>query len=144
MHLNSHTNMAPTEIRKRGRRKGKDEKDAIKAAAEAAEQALAAKVAEAAAALQAATPIPEVDEAPAWMLSGPSRVDFDEQAPFGFVDLEVKAYFKTVDDRMQELEEEAAERANKGKGKSTEEDVNADDDEDEEDGELRILCRRAS
>ncbi len=50
--------------------------------------------------------LPETREGPSWIVSGPSTSEVNEEAPFGYVDSEVKAYFRTVDVQIREWQEE--------------------------------------
>lgn len=43
---------------------------------------------------------------PSWIVSGPSADQHNDEAPFGYVDSEVKAYFRTVDVQLREWQEE--------------------------------------
>ena len=43
---------------------------------------------------------------PSWIVSGPSADQYNDEAPFGYVDSEVKAYFRTVDVQLREWQEE--------------------------------------
>lgn len=47
---------------------------------------------------------PQAD--PSWIVSAPQTAEFNEEAPFGYVDSEVKAYFRTVDVQIREWQEE--------------------------------------
>ena len=54
-------------------------------------------------------PPPEAEEpqaGPSWIISKPNNAEFNEEAPFGYVDSEVKAYFRTVDVQIREWQEE--------------------------------------
>ena len=56
-----------------------------------------------------AAPEPEYHEpeaGPSWIVSGPSHDQPNDEAPFGYVDSEVKAYFRTVDVQLREWQEE--------------------------------------
>ena len=58
---------------------------------------------------QQPAPEPEYNEpeaGPSWIVSGPSNDQFNEEAPFGYVDSEVKAYFRTVDVQLRDWQEE--------------------------------------
>jgi hypothetical protein len=47
---------------------------------------------------------------PSWLISAPSRSEeFNIEAPFGFVDTEVKAYFRTVDIQIRDWQENGLE-----------------------------------
>ena len=56
---------------------------------------------------------PRVDEpqvepqaGPSWIVAAPNTTEVNEEAPFGYVDSEVKAYFRTVDVQIREWQEE--------------------------------------
>lgn len=51
-------------------------------------------------------PAEEPQAGPSWIVSGPATAEFNEEAPFGYVDSEVKAYFRTVDVQIREWQEE--------------------------------------
>lgn len=61
---------------------------------------------------EAPPPPPPVEEhaeptaGPSWIVSGPSTNEYNDEAPFGYVDSEVKAYFRTVDVQLREWQEE--------------------------------------
>ena len=45
---------------------------------------------------------------PSWIVSrapGTSQDQVDSEAPFGYVDLEMKAYFRTVEDQLKEWQQ---------------------------------------
>ncbi|KAI0092558.1 armadillo-type protein [Irpex rosettiformis] len=42
---------------------------------------------------------------PSWIVSRPSSSEFNAEAPFGYVDSEVKAYFRTVDTQIREWQD---------------------------------------
>lgn len=48
----------------------------------------------------------EPEAGPSWIVPGPDDTQFNEEAPFGYVDAEVKAYFRTVDVQLREWQEE--------------------------------------
>lgn len=86
----------PREIRKRGKKKSKAQEEDYKFNAQAAEP----------------EPNQDVEQAPTWMRSvgsgaGPSNPLADIEAPFGYVDTDVKAYFRTVDLKLREWQEGA-------------------------------------
>lgn len=41
-------------------------------------------------------------DGPSWIVSAPQNEDVDREAPFGYVDPDVKAYFRTVDQQLRE------------------------------------------
>ena len=47
----------------------------------------------------------EPDAGPSWILPDRDHTALDQNAPFGFVDAEVKAYFRTVDVQIREWQE---------------------------------------
>ena len=49
---------------------------------------------------------PEPEAGPSWIVSGPQTEQYNDEAPFGYVDSEVKAYFRTVDVQLREWQEE--------------------------------------
>lgn len=49
---------------------------------------------------------PEPEAGPSWMVSGPRSDQNNDEAPFGYVDSEVKAYFRTVDVQLREWQDE--------------------------------------
>ncbi|THH33801.1 hypothetical protein EUX98_g467 [Antrodiella citrinella] len=52
-------------------------------------------------------PEPEPEAGPSWITRAPERsAQEDREAPFGYVDAEVKAYFRTVDLQIREWQEE--------------------------------------
>ncbi|KAF5357660.1 hypothetical protein D9758_007464 [Tetrapyrgos nigripes] len=51
---------------------------------------------------------PEVG--PSWIISAPSQDDYNLEAPFGYVDTDVKAYFRTVDTQICDWQEGEEER----------------------------------
>lgn len=60
----------------------------------------------------AAPPPPEPEnEQPSWMVSAPDTNEINLEAPFGYVDADVKAYFRTVDIQIKEWQEKEGERA---------------------------------
>lgn len=94
----------PREIRKRGKKKSK--------AQEPEEHAVPQKLA---AAEPQSVPVNEGD-GPSWMrnapsssFAGPSNPNADIEAPFGYVDADVKAYFRTVDLKLREWQAGAGE-----------------------------------
>ena len=47
-----------------------------------------------------------VDENPSWIISGPKEVEeVDPGAPYGYVDADIKAYFRTVDVQIRDWQE---------------------------------------
>ena len=47
-----------------------------------------------------------VDEQPSWIISGPKEVEeIDPGAPYGYVDADIKAYFRTVDVQIRDWQE---------------------------------------
>ncbi|KDR74394.1 hypothetical protein GALMADRAFT_250311 [Galerina marginata CBS 339.88] len=51
-------------------------------------------------------PQPEVHEQPSWIVPAANRVEeLNPEAPFGFVEVDVKAYFRTVDVQIQDWQE---------------------------------------
>ena len=51
-------------------------------------------------------PEPEQPEAgPSWIVQQPHAVDTDAEAPFGYLDQDVKAYFRTVDVQMRQWQD---------------------------------------
>lgn len=48
----------------------------------------------------------EPEAGPSWIVSGPSNDQPNDEAPFGYVDSEVKTYFRTVDTQLREWQEE--------------------------------------
>lgn len=42
---------------------------------------------------------------PSWIVSGRDSTTVDQNAPFGYVDSEIKAYFRTVDVQIREWQE---------------------------------------
>ncbi|KAH8105489.1 ARM repeat-containing protein [Cristinia sonorae] len=55
---------------------------------------------------QEVEPTPEAG--PSWISRAPANCEEDREAPFGYVDAEVKAYFRTVDVQIREWQEEQA------------------------------------
>ena len=56
---------------------------------------------------QPAAAEPEEEQAgPSWIVPAPASASFNEEAPFGYVDSEVKAYFRTVDVQIREWQDE--------------------------------------
>lgn len=51
-------------------------------------------------------PVEEAQGGPSWIVSAPGASEFNEEAPFGYVDSEVKAYFRTVDVQIREWQEQ--------------------------------------
>lgn len=51
-------------------------------------------------------PVEEAQGGPSWIVSAPGVSEFNEEAPFGYVDSEVKAYFRTVDVQIREWQEQ--------------------------------------
>ncbi|GJE84753.1 nucleolar protein 9 [Phanerochaete sordida] len=51
-------------------------------------------------------PEPEPEAGPSWIVAGPRADQNNDEAPFGYVDSEVKAYFRTVDVQLREWQEE--------------------------------------
>lgn len=51
-------------------------------------------------------PEPEPQAGPSWIVAGPRADQINDEAPFGYVDSEVKAYFRTVDVQLREWQEE--------------------------------------
>ncbi|KAL4082064.1 armadillo-type protein [Scleroderma yunnanense] len=45
-------------------------------------------------------------ERPSWIISASKTEDVDPEAPFGYVDPDIKAYFRTVDDQIRAWQEE--------------------------------------
>jgi nucleolar protein 9 len=52
-------------------------------------------------------PSAEQHEGPSWIISAPTRQseEVDGESPFGFVDAELKGYFKTVDLQIRDWQE---------------------------------------
>ena len=48
----------------------------------------------------------EPEAGPSWIVQAPDASGPDPNAPFGYVDAEVKAYFRTVDVQLREWQEE--------------------------------------
>lgn len=48
----------------------------------------------------------EPQAGPSWIVSAPSDSVYNPEAPFGYVDSEIKAYFRTVDVQIREWQEE--------------------------------------
>lgn len=94
----------PREIRKRGKKKSK--------AQEPEEQYAPQKLA---AAVEPQPPVNTSEgDGPSWMrnapwFAGPSNPNADIEAPFGYVDADVKAYFRTVDSKLREWQAGAGE-----------------------------------
>lgn len=42
---------------------------------------------------------------PSWIVQQPHTVDTDTEAPFGYLDQDVKAYFRTVDVQMRQWQD---------------------------------------
>ncbi|KAJ7477142.1 armadillo-type protein [Mycena galericulata] len=53
--------------------------------------------------------VPEEEPAPAWIVHGQKDDDVNAEAPFGYVDVDVKAYFRTVDIQIRDWQNTAAE-----------------------------------
>jgi len=57
----------------------------------------------------AAVPVPQEEdhqaEGPSWIISGKKVEDVNPEAPFGYVELDVKAYFRTVDVQIREWQD---------------------------------------
>ncbi|KAJ3534526.1 hypothetical protein NM688_g7124 [Phlebia brevispora] len=51
-------------------------------------------------------PVEEPQAGPSWIVSAPAHSEFNEEAPYGYVDSEVKAYFRTVDVQIREWQDE--------------------------------------
>lgn len=66
---------------------------------------------------------------PSWIVSAPDRPEANLEAPFGYVDAEVKAYFRTVDLQIREWQEQ---------GMNTVE--QQDEDNDPNEGTQQTLC----
>lgn len=50
--------------------------------------------------------VPKDQAEPSWIVSGPSSAeDINPEAPFGYVDTDVKAYFRTVDVQIRDWQE---------------------------------------
>ena len=47
----------------------------------------------------------EPQAGPSWIVPAANNPDFNPEAPFGYVDSEVKAYFRTVDVQIREWQE---------------------------------------
>ena len=56
-------------------------------------------------------PIIESLDKPSWIISGPKEEDVDPAAPFGYVDADIKAYFRTVDVQIRDWQENRDEDA---------------------------------
>ena len=71
----------------------------------------------------------EAEAGPSWIVPARDNSTIDQNAPFGFVDAEVKAYFRTVDVQIREWQE-------------TKPEVEADEDVDPNEGapHLSHLC----
>ena len=83
----------PKEHRKRGRKHKKSEKhddEYVQATTQAVEEM----------AIE-----PTQDVGPSWIR--PAESEFNPEAPFGYVDADVKAYFRTVDTQMRDWQENA-------------------------------------
>ena len=51
-------------------------------------------------------PIVEPVDKPSWIISGPKEVEeVDPGAPYGYVDADIKAYFRTVDIQIRDWQE---------------------------------------
>jgi nucleolar protein 9 len=54
----------------------------------------------------------QVEESPSWIVSAPKHAtteeDVNPEAPFGYVDADVKAYFRTVDIQIRDWQDSAA------------------------------------
>jgi len=77
----------PREIRKRGKKKGKVQEEQ-----------------------RDGHETPQQDAGPSWMrntsaIAGPSNEMEESEAPFGYVDADVKAYFRTVDLKLREWQD---------------------------------------
>ena len=82
----------PREIRKRGKKKSKVQKEEHEFVASALE------------------PDPQLEAGPSWMrnapaVAGPPNGMEDSEAPFGYIDADVKAYFRTVDLKLREWQD---------------------------------------
>lgn len=57
----------------------------------------------------------ETPEEPSWIVPASNRADeVNPEAPFGYVDVDVKAYFRTVDVQIQEWQENQEETMTDG------------------------------
>ncbi|KAJ7672874.1 ARM repeat-containing protein [Mycena rosella] len=56
-------------------------------------------------------PLPQESAGPSWIVPGPNHPedDVNPEAPFGYVDVDVKAYFRTVDVQIRDWQDNAAE-----------------------------------
>lgn len=45
-------------------------------------------------------------EGPSWIISARKTEDVNPEAPFGYVDPDIKAYFRTVDDQIRAWQED--------------------------------------
>ncbi|EMD40990.1 hypothetical protein CERSUDRAFT_149573 [Gelatoporia subvermispora B] len=59
------------------------------------------------------TVAPEQEAGPSWIVSAPKSSAVDQEAPFGYADSELKAYFRTVDVQIREWQD-AHEEVNEG------------------------------
>lgn len=61
-------------------------------------------------------PLPEPQAGPSWIVpaSNSSITAPTQEAPFGYVDAEIKAYFRTVDTQIRDWQEEGVQRADAG------------------------------
>lgn len=90
----------PKENRKRGKKHKKSEKE------EDVDAFYAAKAAQELQIQAAAEQQPQNDVGPSWMRSAES--EFNPEAPFGYVDADVKAYFRTVDIQIRDWQDNGA------------------------------------
>jgi nucleolar protein 9 len=56
-------------------------------------------------------PIIESLDQPSWIISGPRGEEVNPEAPYGYVDADVKAYFRTVDIQIRDWHERRDEDA---------------------------------
>ena len=83
----------PRELRKRGK---KHKKPAVEVSAPAEEQAVQAEE-------------PEPQAGPSWIVSSSNAPEINPEAPFGYVDADVKAYFRTVDVQLRDWQDNTEE-----------------------------------
>ena len=59
-------------------------------------------------------PEEQAEAGPSWIVSAPANDAYNAEAPFGYVDSEVKAYFRTVDVQIREWQDEPTQVAEDG------------------------------
>ena len=82
----------PRELRKRGR---KHKKQPVEDPIPAEKQAQAEE--------------PEPQAGPSWIVSSSNAPEINPEAPFGYVDADVKAYFRTVDVQLRDWQDNTEE-----------------------------------